>query len=262
MSNDSYSADLPLQIKIPLNSNEYRDYIDEVEIGEDLRLWYSHTCRGEIRAYCRPYIGGAGLLGVFKNVPLYDFVIEQRERREYYIDNEVIDKGRNYVTVKLIKVVDTYVPPTEEELFDNFISPLKVKITGKWRLLRLTFYTTKRLTNKRFTKDLKLCVNLPREKFIETATKIYHAEKDEELEEWQNTLVWLEYKGEKISIRVKGILDLMHCHYNGFSSFTSLTMENDKWDLDYNKDKEWGNNKDRDFSPYIARIKVRANKVK
>ena len=263
MSNESYSTNLPKQIKIPLNSTGYKDYIDEVEIGDELRLWYSYNYRGEIRAYCRPYVGGEGLLSVFKNLPLYDFDVEQRELREYYLDNEVVDKGRNYVTIKLIKVVNTYTPPTEEELFDNFISPLQEKITGKWRLVRLEFYTTKRLTNKQFTKDLKLCVNLPREKFIETATKIYHSEKNEELEEWQNTLVWLEYKGEKISIRVENIIRLIHYHYNGFSYFTSLTVDNDKNQLSINRSSEWGNNNSEDkyFRPYIANIKVRANKV-
>ena len=78
-------SDIPEKLYIKLNSESYKNFIDDIHLGDRVNFWGSPKNKNEIRVYLNNTIGGDGFY-VFKNKSIYDLLIEQKLiKNETYI---------------------------------------------------------------------------------------------------------------------------------------------------------------------------------
>jgi len=193
------SSKFPNKIEIKLNSNDYGDFIDEVNIGDKVKFWGSPHENGEIRVYCSGTMGGQGLLSVFKNELIYNFLIKQKKDRKINLNSYVLEKNNNSLIVSLIKEENKF---TEEDQLRKYVDKIKKKYNPKeTTTFRTRFETNIRLTPKKFNKGLRLNFNINKSDLDEIGTKILDRNMGYETSnKWLNTIFWLEFEGKKISI--------------------------------------------------------------
>ena len=114
----------PNKIEIKLKSNDYGDFIDEVNIGDKVKFWGSPHENGEIRVYCSGTMDGQGLLSVFKNELIYNFLIKQKKDRKINLNSYVLEKNNNSLIVSLIKEENKF---TEEDQLRKYVDKIKKK---------------------------------------------------------------------------------------------------------------------------------------
>jgi sRNA-binding carbon storage regulator CsrA len=83
---------IPEILIVKLNSNSYRDYIENISIGDEVSLWVPEKKKNEVRVYCMNTDSGKGLLSVFKNKPIYKHLINEKTAMISYSGNRLTCK--------------------------------------------------------------------------------------------------------------------------------------------------------------------------
>ena len=202
------SSKFPDKIEIKLNGNDYIQFIDDVNIGDKVKFWSSPKEKGEIRVYCSGTIGGQGLLSVFKNESIYNFLKEQKKKKNINLSSYVLEKHNHSLIVSLIKEENK---SNEEERSRKFIEKLKKKYNPRVPkgfkpedhiiTFNTRFETDLRLTPKKFNDGLRLCFNINENDLEEVGMKLMDRNMGwEQSKKWLNSIYWLEFEGKKISI--------------------------------------------------------------
>ena len=94
-------SDIPEKLYIKLNSESYKNFIDDIHLGDRVNFWGSPKNKNEIRVYLNNTIGGDGLLSVFKNKSIYDLLIEKKIDKKTKLISHILEKNKETLLVSI-----------------------------------------------------------------------------------------------------------------------------------------------------------------
>jgi hypothetical protein len=193
--------ELPKKIEIDLNSDFYKDYINSVTIGSNIKLWGSPHKKNEVRAYCSKTIQGRGLLSVFSNQIIHNFLINECDK--FNLICTVIEKKKHSIIASLKAKEIMF---SEEGHKKKYINDLQKKYNPRSiKSFRLRFKVNTRLTPKNFNDGFSLCFHNDINNLEKLGAEIYDCMYNQEKRELKkNEIIWLEYLEQKISLALTG----------------------------------------------------------